>query len=93
MTRPGKDLERLLNKAKNAPSGYSPEWDAAEVQRRIISGELRPERACHTKARFARYDHAEKAARDLEAKHGDELMPYPCPFCAGFHLHTVRGGV
>lgn len=89
--RPGNQLERLLNEARESrSSGFDPQWDAEEVQRRIVAGELGPERMCDTKARFAQYDHAENAARDLREKYGNELLPYPCPFCAGFHLHTAH---
>lgn len=87
---PGPDVERLLNEAKRAPGAYSPEWDAAEVQRRIIAGELGRERYCDTKARFAQYDHVEIARKDLEAKYGEPLLPYACPFCGGWHLHTAH---
>lgn len=72
--------------------GYGRDGAAALSRRLIVAGLLTPARACDTKARFASYAHATKAASDIAAKYNDGQthIAYPCPFCGAFHLASVK---
>lgn len=46
---------------------------------------------CTSKVGYSSLRHAERIAREIEAKRGDKLRIYECPVCGLYHL-TKKGG-
>lgn len=84
-------IGRLLKEVRATPFGSMPFNNPETIKRGIVSGMYTRERACEGKARFALYNHAQKALKDIEARGYADWKPmviYPCVFCTGFHFAT-----
>ena len=68
------------------------DWTPDDVRAGIVDGTITRERACDGKKRFQRFEHVEKAKRDIKARHNepDSLRTYACPFCGGWHFARAR---
>lgn len=82
MTPRDEALLALVRLAKRAPL----EAMAARAHELVTSNPANL--ACHGKIKFSNPINAQKAARDLTARYGDQTDPYLCEYCQRWHMTT-----